>query len=59
MKGRIGQKTTHAFLIGDVAKQIELFQAQPPLIKERIECLIEKQIVRRNEKDRNCYDYVA
>jgi hypothetical protein len=59
MKGRIGQKTTHAFLVNDVAKQIELFQAQPPMIKERIECLIEKQIIKRNDADRNAYDYVA
>jgi hypothetical protein len=59
MKGRIGQRTTHVNLVNDVAKQIDLFQAQPPQIKERIECLIEKQIIRRNEADRNCYDYVA
>ena len=59
MKGRIGQKTPHAFLITEVAKQIDLFQAQPPMIKERIECLIEKQILKRNDADRTCYDYVA
>jgi hypothetical protein len=59
MKGRIGQKTTHVYLVNEVAKQIDLFQAQPPQIKERIECLIEKQIIKRNEGDRNCYDYVA
>jgi hypothetical protein len=59
MKGRIGQKTTHVWLVNEVAKQIELFQAQPPQIKERIECLIEKQIIKRNDGDRNCYDYVA
>lgn len=59
MKGRIGQKTPHTTLISEVSKQIELFQAQPPQIKERIEALIEKQIIKRDEKDRNCYDYVA
>ena len=59
MKGRIGQKTTHVFLVNEVAKQIDLFQAQPPQIKERIECLIEKQILIRNVDDRNCYEYVA
>ena len=59
MKGRIGQKTTHAFLTSEVAKQIDLFQAQPPQIKERIECLIEKQIIKRNDDDRNSYDYVS
>jgi len=59
MKGRIGQKTTHAWLVAEVAKQIEMFQAQPPQIKERIEALIEKQIIKRNDKDKGCYDYVA
>jgi hypothetical protein len=59
MKGRIGQKTTHTQLVTEVAKQIDLFQAQPPLIKERIECLIDKQIVKRSDKDRNFYEYVA
>jgi len=59
MKGRIGQKTTHTLLVQEVAKQIELFQAQPPQIKERIECLIEKNILKRNDGDRTCYDYVA
>jgi hypothetical protein len=59
MKGRIGQKTTHSQLISEVAKQIEMFSAQPPLIKERIECLIDKQIIKRCDKDRNCYEYVA
>jgi len=59
MKGRIGQKTTHAFLVAEVAKQIEMFQAQPPQIKERIEALIEKQIMKRKDGDKSCYEYVA
>lgn len=59
MKGRIGQKTTHIYLINEVAKQIELFQAQPALIKERIEALIEKEIIKRDDADRNCYVYVS
>ncbi len=59
MKGRINQKTTHAFLVGEVAKQIEMFQAQPPQIKERIEALIEKQIIKRKDGDKSCYEYVA
>ena len=59
MKGRIGQKTSHALLVNEVSKQIEMFQAQPPQIKERIEALIEKQIIKRDDKDRNGYEYVA
>lgn len=59
MKGRIGKQTTHPFLVNEVAKQIELFQAQPPQIKERIECLIEKSIIKRNDVDRNLYEYIS
>lgn len=59
MKGRIGQKTTHLFLINEVARQIELFQAQPSTIKERIEALIEKEIIKRDDADRNCYAYIS
>lgn len=59
MKGRIGSTTTHVQLITDVANQIELFQAQPPQIKERIESLIEKNILKRSESDRTCYEYIA
>lgn len=59
MKGRIGQKTTHVFLVNETSKQIELFQVQPPQIKERIECLIEKSIIKRSDSDRNAYEYVA
>ena len=59
MKSRIGQKTTHLWLISEASKQIEFFKAQPQQIKENIERLIEKCIMKRNEKDRNCYDYIA
>ena len=59
MKSRIGQKTTHLWLISEASKQIDLFKAQPQQIKENIERLIEKCIMKRNEEDRNCYDYVA
>jgi hypothetical protein len=59
MKGRIGQKTTHLHLINEVAKQIELFLAQPGLIKERIEALIEKELIKRDENDLTCYVYIS
>jgi len=59
MKGRIGQKTTHLFLINEVARQIELFQAQPNVTKERIEALIEKEIIKRDDNDSNCYSYIS
>ena len=59
MKSRIGQQNTHVWLIGESAKQIDLFRAQPQQIKENIEKLIEKNVIKRNEEDRTCYDYIA
>ena len=59
MKSRIGQTTTHVWLINEASKQIDLFKAQPQQIKENIEKLIEKSIIRRSEKDRTCYEYIA
>jgi hypothetical protein len=59
MKSRIGQKTTHVWLVNEAAKQIDLFRAQPQQIKENIEKLIEKSIMKRADNDRTCYDYIA
>ena len=47
MKSRIGQTTTHVWLINEASKQIDLFRAQPQQIKENIEKLIEKNIIKR------------
>ena len=59
MKSRIGVKTTHSWLVSETAKQIEHFRAQPQQIKEAIEKLLEKDIIKRSDQDRNCYEYVA
>ena len=59
MKSRIGQKTTHLQLVVETAKQIDLFKAQPEQIKENIEKLILKNIIKRSEEDNTCYEYVA
>ena len=59
MKSRIGQETSHVWLINEAAKQIDLFKAQPQQIKENIEKLIEKNIIKRSEKNRTCYEYIA
>lgn len=59
MKSRNGQKTTHIWLISEASKQIDLFKAQPHQIKENIEKLIEKNIIKREEKDKSCYEYIA
>ena len=62
MKSRNGQETTHTWLVNAASRQIDqvdLFQVQPTQIKENIEKLIEKNIIKRNERNRNCYDYIA
>jgi len=59
MKSRIGQKTTHVWIVNESSKQIDLFRAQPQQIKENIEKLIEKNIMKRSDKDRTCYEYIA
>ena len=59
MKSRIGQTTTHVWLINEASKQIDLFKAQPQQIKDNIEKLIEKSIIKRAEKDNACYEYIA
>ena len=56
MKSRIGQETTHVWLVGESSKQIDLFKAQPQQIKENIEKLIEKSIIKRVGAK---YEYIA
>ena len=58
MKSRIGQKTTHVWLINEASKQIDLFKAQAQQIKENIEKLIEKGIIKRAEENKTCYEYI-
>ena len=59
MKSKIGKKTTHSWLVNETTKQIDSFQAQPLQIKENIEKLIELNIIKRSDKDRACYEYIA
>ena len=59
MKSRIGQITTHVWLINETSKQIDLFKAQPQQIEENIEKLIEKNIIKRDDKDKSNYEYIA
>ena len=56
MKSRIGQETSHIWLVNEVSKQVDLFRAQPQQIKENIEKLIEKNIIKRNTSN---YEYIA
>jgi len=60
MKSRVGQETTHNWLVSETIKQIEnVVIAQPPIIKDNIEKLIEKNCIKRNENNKGCYEYVA
>ena len=56
MKSRIGQETSHVWLVGEASKQVDLFKAQPQQIKENIEKLIEKNIIKRKGAS---YEYIA
>ena len=58
MKSRIGQKTTHLRLVEETAKQVNLFKAHPEKIKENIEELIFKSVIKRSQKDHACYEYI-
>ena len=59
MKSRIGVETNHSWLVGETSKQVNLFNVQPQQIKENIEKLIEKNIIKRTDKDGSCYEYIA
>ena len=59
MKSRIGQQTTHVWLVGETSKQITLLKAQPQEIKENIESLIERNYIKRDPNNKGCYEYIA
>ena len=58
MKGKNGS-AQHEWLVREVSRQIELFTAQPQQIKENIEKVMEKGLIKREEKDKSCYVYTA
>jgi hypothetical protein len=59
MKSQNGKKVQHSWLINEVSNQIILFKAQPHQIKENIEKIIEKNVIKRDEDDGSCYMYIA
>ena len=59
MKGLNGKQVQHSWLINEISNQIKLFNAQPQQIKDNIEKLIEKNIIKRGEKDKSYYEYIA
>ena len=60
MKSRIGQNTTHDWLVYEVTKTIVLFRPLPLQIEESIEKLIEKNIIKKTNSNENsvCYEYI-
>ena len=59
MKSRIGQVTPHSWLVNETVKQIDKLKVQPDMIKDNIEKLIEKNCIKRDEKNKGCYEYIA
>ncbi len=56
MKARKTEK--HNQLMEDIIRQITIFMAQPQMIKQRIESLIEREYLTRDEQDRSKYIYL-
>lgn len=56
MKARKTEK--HNQLMEDIIKQISIFLPQPQMIKQRIESLIEREYLKRDEADRAKYIYL-
>lgn len=52
------KQVLHTDLIQKVIAQISMFQAQPLMIKQRIESLIERAYMKRDEKNKAMYIYV-
>ena len=46
-------------LVTESLSQIRLFSAEPRMIKKRIESLIERQYIKRQDGNRGTYDYLA
>ena len=55
MKARKTEK--YAELLNAVIKQITMFQADPKMIKKRIEALMEREYLERDENDKNMIIY--
>lgn len=50
----------HNELIAEVTRQLQVrFKPDPVLIKQRIESLIEREFLKRDENDSRKYHYVA
>ena len=57
MKAR--RHLTHAELVAEVLSQLNLFRPEPRLIKTRLEDLITRDFLSRDEKESQLYHYMA
>jgi len=57
MKSR--KRLEHINLISEVISQVKLFQPEPKFIKKRIESLLERDYLERDEDNSSIYKYVA
>ena len=56
MKARKSEE--HNWLMENVIRQINIFMPQPQMIKQRIESLIEREYLKRDDADRGKYIYL-
>lgn len=56
MKAR--RRLSHNDLINEVFHQLRYFQPQPKMVKQRIEQLIEREYLKRDENDNKMYEYL-
>lgn len=59
MKTNQGHSVKHTDLVSQTIELCRLFKAQPPMIKSAIEHLLQTGYIRRDEKDRSKYWYIA
>lgn len=56
---KLRRRATHNELVGEVVRQVKKFAPLALLIKRRIEDLIEREYLRRDETDMGAYHYIA
>ena len=52
------KQLNHIQLVTETIQMIKMFRAQPAMIKQRIEALIEREYLERDEDDRTLYRYL-
>lgn len=57
MKGR--RKLDHLSLVQEVLTTLQMFKPSPVLIKQKIEHLIERDFLERDQADKSIYNYLA